>query len=103
MPRNCAGVSLLVRHLTVVSALWAPRSTEEGRAMATKVWMGRATLAECDTFAQSVSALLAEIEARGGRYRESHTSMIDDNGTLLVLLTIIYDEEAGDHAGGAPT
>ena len=71
--------------------------------MATKVWMGRAKVAECDQFAQSVSELLAEIEARGGQYRESHTSMIDDNGTLLVLLTIIYDEATSDHAGDAPT
>jgi hypothetical protein len=71
--------------------------------MATKVWMGRATVAECDQFAQSVSELLAEIEASGGRYRDSHTSVIDDNGTLLVLLTIIYDDETSDHAGSAPT
>jgi hypothetical protein len=50
-------------------------------------------------FAQSVSELLAEIEASGGQYRDSHTSVIDDNGTLLVLLTIIYDDETSDHAG----
>jgi len=71
--------------------------------MATKVWMGRAKVAECDQFAQSVSELLAEIEASGGRYRDSHTSVIDDNGTLLVLLTLIYDEETSDHAEGALT
>jgi len=65
--------------------------------------MGRAKVAECDQFGQSVSELLAEIEASGGRYRDSHTSVIDDNGTLLVLLTLIYDEETSDHAGGALT
>jgi hypothetical protein len=54
-------------------------------------------------FAQSVSELLAEIEASGGQYRDSHTSVVDDNGTLLVLLTIIYDDQTSDHAGGALT
>ena len=64
--------------------------------MATKFWMARDSLAECERLAKAASDFLAGIEDKGGEYRETHIAMTEYAGNPIVLLTIIYEDNEGE-------
>ena len=64
--------------------------------MATKFWMARDSLAECERLAKAASDFLAGIEDKGGKYLETHIAMTEYAGNPIVLLTIIYEDNEGE-------
>ena len=76
--------------------------TPQRGAMATKIWMARGSIDECDELAEKGTQFLAELAARGGRYRQTHTAMTNHDGQPLVLLKIVYEDKTSNDAASIP-
>ncbi len=70
--------------------------------MATKIWMARGTVADTDQLAEQANKFLADIEARGGRFRDTHTAITDYGGRAIVLLTLVYEDATTDYPVPSP-
>ena len=66
--------------------------------MATKIRMFADLISDRDQLAKMANDYVAEVEARGGWYRESHVSLMEHNGQPFILITVVVD----DGRNGAP-
>ena len=62
--------------------------------MATKFRILRAPADANNDLAERANRAMAEVEAAGGRYLESHSSMVESPGMPMICLVIVYDDGA---------
>jgi hypothetical protein len=66
--------------------------------MATKIRMFADLVSDRDQLAKRASDYIAQVEADGGWYKESHVSLMEHDGQPYMLLTVVVD----DGRDGAP-